>query len=70
MNDGATFEAVEEHNRGSAENPMTRDELLDKFERNAATVLSATRIQELVAAVAELETLSDASALVRLSVWG
>jgi 2-methylcitrate dehydratase PrpD len=70
MNDGSAFEAVEEHNRGSAENPMTRDELLDKFERNAATVLSATRIQELVAAVAELETLSDASALVRLSVWG
>ena len=33
MKDGTAFEAVEEHNRGSAENPMTRDELLGKFER-------------------------------------
>ncbi len=52
MNSGAVYEAVEEHNRGSAENPMTRDELLDKFERNAASVLSATHIRELIAAVA------------------
>ena len=45
MNNGAVFEAVEEHNRGSLQNPMTRDELLDKFERNAAGVLSATQIK-------------------------
>jgi 2-methylcitrate dehydratase PrpD len=70
MNNGAVFEAVEEHNRGSAENPMTRDELLDKFERNAATVLSATRIRALVAAIAELEAAPDASALVQLSISG
>ena len=70
MNSGAVFEAVEEHNRGSAENPMTRDELLDKFERNAATVLSATQIRALVAAIAELEALPDASALVQLSISG
>lgn len=70
MSSGAVFEAVEEHNRGSAENPMTRDELLDKFERNAATVLSAPQIRALVAAVAELEAAPDASALVQLSIAG
>jgi 2-methylcitrate dehydratase PrpD len=35
MQDGTVYEAVEEHNRGSAENPMTHDELVGKFERNA-----------------------------------
>lgn len=67
MENGAVFEAVEEHNRGSAENPMTRAELLDKFERNAASVLAAARIRELAAATAALETLPDASVLVQLS---
>jgi 2-methylcitrate dehydratase PrpD len=70
MNGGAVFEAVEEHTRGSAENPMTREELLDKFERNAATVLSATQIRDLIAAVAGLEALPDASVLVQLSIPG
>ena len=43
MQDGNVFEAVEEYNRGSAENPMTHEELLDKFERNAENVLDARR---------------------------
>jgi 2-methylcitrate dehydratase PrpD len=68
MNSGAVFEAVEEHNRGSAANPMTRDELLDKFERNAATVLTAAQIARLAAVIADLDTLPDASALVQLSI--
>ena len=70
MNSGGMLEAVEEHNRGSAENPMTREELLDKFERNAASVLGAAQIRALVAAIGELELLPDASALVQLSLAG
>jgi 2-methylcitrate dehydratase PrpD len=68
MRNGAVFEAVEEYNRGSAENPMTRTQLLDKFERNAASVLPAARLRELAAATAALETLPDASVLVQLSI--
>jgi 2-methylcitrate dehydratase PrpD len=68
MSSGAVFEAVEEHNRGSAANPMTRDELLDKFERNAATVLSTTQIRRLASAIADLDALADASALVQLAI--
>jgi hypothetical protein len=49
---------------------MTRAELLDKFERNAASVLPAARIRELAAATAALETLPDASVLVQLSARG
>ncbi len=70
MNNGDVFEAVEEHNRGSLQNPMTRDELLDKFERNAAGVLSATQIKALVAAIAVLESTADASELVQLADRG
>jgi 2-methylcitrate dehydratase PrpD len=70
MNSGAAFEASEEHNRGSFENPMTREELLDKFERNAASVLSTTQTGALVAAIAELEAAPDASTLVQLSMAG
>jgi 2-methylcitrate dehydratase PrpD len=70
MNDGDVFEAVEEHNRGSLQNPMTRAELLDKFERNAASVLNATQTRALIAAIAELESTADASELVQLALAG
>lgn len=68
MDNGAVYEAVEEHNRGSAENPMSRDELLAKFELNAATVLSLAQSRQLIAAVSAVETAPDASTLVQLSI--
>jgi 2-methylcitrate dehydratase PrpD len=68
MQDGTVYEAVEEHNRGSAENPMTHDELVGKFERNAETVLDAARRQRLIDAVMDLENASDASVLMDLAI--
>ena len=68
MNDGTTFEAVEEHNRGSAANPMTRDALLGKFRENAQTILPPAQCERLIAAVSTLEDAADASALVEMSV--
>jgi len=41
LKDGRTFDAVEEFNRGSAENPMTDAELRAKFDDNAGRVLTA-----------------------------
>ena len=70
LNSGATYEAIEENTRGSAENPMTRDELLAKFETNAATILPAEQSRRLIAAVSELEAASDASTLVQLAIVG
>jgi 2-methylcitrate dehydratase PrpD len=70
LSSGAIYEAVEENTRGSAENPMTRDELLSKFETNAATVLTAGQSGRLIAAVSELEAASDAGTLVQLSIAG
>jgi 2-methylcitrate dehydratase PrpD len=68
MQDGSAYEVVEEHNRGSAQNPMSRAELLAKFERNAADVLAPPQIQRLSIAVDALETLPDATTLVQLAI--
>ena len=65
---GAVHEAVEEHNRGSAENPMSSADLLSKFEENAATVLRPAQIHHLADAILSLENSSDARALVDLSI--
>jgi 2-methylcitrate dehydratase PrpD len=68
LRDGRVFEAVEEYNRGSRENPMTEAELRAKFDENAATFLSRTQRDRLAAAIAGVETLSDAALLARLCV--
>lgn len=68
LSNGATYEAVEEHNRGSAQNPMSREELLAKFAENAAGVLSPFQRTRLIDAVDSLDTAEDASVLVQLSV--
>ncbi len=68
LKNGVCHEAVEEHNRGSAENPMSREEILAKFEENAASVLRPARIGQLAEAAFGLEAATDASDLVRLSI--
>ena len=68
MQDGTVFEAVEEYNRGSAENPMTHEELVSKFEVNAENMLDARQRKRLIDAVMDLEHASHASVLVDLSI--
>lgn len=68
LDDGATYEAVEEHNRGSAENPMSMEDLTAKFEENASGVLTSARTRQLADAIFALESHTDASALVQLSI--
>ena len=68
LKNGVCHEAVEEHNRGSAENPMSREEILAKFEENAASVLRSASISMLAEAAFGLEASTDASDLVRLSI--
>jgi 2-methylcitrate dehydratase PrpD len=68
MQNGAVYEAVEEHNRGSAENPMTHEELVGKFERNAQELLDAQQRRRLIDAVMNVERTPDTSVLVDLSI--
>src|SRR5580700_9572094 len=63
LKDGRSFEEVEEYNRGSAENPMTYQELRAKFDDNAGGFLSAEQRDRLAAEIGRLESLPVASAL-------
>ena len=65
LKDGRTFHELEEYNRGSAENPMTYEEIRAKFDENASGFLSASRRDKLASRIQYLETLGDASDLVR-----
>jgi 2-methylcitrate dehydratase PrpD len=67
---GRVIDEVQEHNRGSVENPMTDAELREKFDDNAAGVLAAGARDRLARAVARVEDLGDASTLVTLTVGG
>jgi 2-methylcitrate dehydratase PrpD len=63
LKDGREFEEVEEYNRGSAENPMTYQELRAKFDDNAGGFLSAEQRDRLAVEIGRLESLPAASAL-------
>ncbi|HEY4364552.1 MAG TPA: MmgE/PrpD family protein [Bryobacteraceae bacterium] len=63
LKDGRIFEHVEEYNRGSAENPMTGQELRAKFDENAAGFLTAEQRDHMVQQVQRLEALADVSSL-------
>jgi 2-methylcitrate dehydratase PrpD len=67
MDDGTTFEAVEEHNRGSPENPMTTEEIIAKFDDNADR-LAPDRRRRLVEAALGLKSLENARILTDLSL--
>ena len=65
---GQTYETIEEHNRGSAENPMSTADLVAKFEENVAGILAPARAKQLVAAIFGLEDARAANALVKMSI--
>jgi 2-methylcitrate dehydratase PrpD len=67
LSDGRAFEEVEEHNRGSRENPMTAEEIIGKFRENVAGVVSDDRAKDMVEKVLSLDDEADASALTRLA---
>jgi 2-methylcitrate dehydratase PrpD len=65
LKDGRTFHELEEYNRGSMENPMTYEEIRAKFDENASGFLSVARRDKLAGQIQHLETLADASELVK-----
>mgnify|MGYP003791065009 CR=1 FL=1 len=64
MQDGTVHETVEEHNRGSAANPMAVEDIVAKFDANAADVLNQSQRQALVDAVLALPKAKDAASTV------
>ena len=67
LKDGRQFTEVDEYNRGSAENPMTNQELRAKFEDNASGLLSAAARARMADEIQRLELLPDAKVLVELA---
>ncbi len=67
LKDGREFEEVEEYNRGSAENPMTNEELRSKFEDNSNCFLSAGQRDQLTSEIGRLESIPDASYLLAIT---
>ncbi len=67
LKDARQFTDVEEYNRGSAENPMTYQELRAKFEDNASGFLSAEARARVADEVQSLEILPDAKVLLELA---
>jgi hypothetical protein len=52
--------------KGHPENPMTENEVLEKFRGNAKLVISETGAEELVGLVRKLERVDDVTQLVKL----
>ena len=68
LRDGRSFVEVEEHNRGSRQNPMSHDELRAKFDENASGFLSPAGRDRLASEIDRLEQVPDASVLAELAV--
>jgi len=66
LRDGRTIEKSEEYAKGQPENPLTRDELVEKFERLAGAVIPARAVAEVVRMCDALEDLRDVGTLTAL----
>ncbi len=66
MADGKKYSARCVHPRGSYENPLSRAQVEDKFRTYAKSRLSASRIEEVIAAVNGLESLPSTRKLMEL----
>jgi 2-methylcitrate dehydratase PrpD len=66
--DGRRWTEIEEHNHGSAQNPMTDADIEAKFRENVEGVLSEAQATRVVEAVMGIETMTDASRLSALLV--
>jgi 2-methylcitrate dehydratase PrpD len=64
--DGSTLEVRCEHPRGSYENPLSHDQVADKFRTYARPRLSEARIEEVIIAVSRLEELKSVRRLTEI----
>lgn len=66
LKDGRQVEQREPVNRGSAENPLSEEEVRAKFRRNAARAIGTARAEEVIGCIVELENHDDLEDLARL----
>ncbi len=68
LKDGRSHRERVLHAKGSDKNPMTREEVLQKFRLLASRVLSPTRLEELENSLLSLEKIGDASKIGKLLI--
>jgi len=68
LTDGTRFAYTARIAKGHPENPMTENEVLDKFRSNAKSVISEKQAKELIATILKLETVDNVRALVNLLI--
>ncbi len=66
--DGNVYERTVQFAKGTIQNPMTCDELKNKFRELAETVLSRKKVEEIIRSVGKLEKIEDLSTLTSLLV--
>ncbi|MBI2292584.1 MAG: MmgE/PrpD family protein [Betaproteobacteria bacterium] len=64
MKDGRTFTKSVDKVRGSAENPLTREEVIDKYRGCASRVLTGERLERSIGALENLEKIAAAKELI------
>jgi 2-methylcitrate dehydratase PrpD len=70
LKNGKRFSHTARLAKGDPRNPMTEEEVLDKFRSNAKAVISDKQCEELVAAIKSLERIDNARKVVDLLVPG
>ena len=68
LRDGAELHAAVSHSKGMLENPMTGDEIIDKFRFLAGKVLAPSRCEEIVNTIIRLENVDDIRRLGELAL--
>ncbi|HSE88019.1 MAG TPA: MmgE/PrpD family protein [Candidatus Binatia bacterium] len=66
LKDGSRFSYTARIAKGHPENPMTEEEVLEKFRSNVKSVISAKQSEELIGVVTGLETINNVQRLVLL----
>lgn len=68
LKNGTKYEARVDSAKGTAENPLSSEELQDKFRNLSTVVLPANRVEEIIGVVNKLEALPDVSELAGMLV--
>ena len=66
LRNGDVVEHQERFNKGCPENPLTRDEVVEKFLDNVEGILNMSKAEELIEKIEKIEQSPDLSSLVRL----
>ena len=66
LKDGREFTRRERFNRGGPHNPLSKEEIVDKFMDNACRIISSPKAKKIAALIDRLEKVKDVSELAKL----